>query len=66
MMGDPNTRLIEAARAALLDDGGICYQGDHDDCGDHACCGVVSCEPHADDCWVPRLRAALAAFSEAA
>lgn len=57
--------LLAAAKAAVVDDGGLRYEGDDDDCGSHACCLVVSYKPHAPDCWVPRLRAAIEAAEKA-
>jgi hypothetical protein len=54
--------LLAAAKLALESDGGLRYEDDDDDCGSHACCLVRSYKPHKPDCWVPRLRDAIAAF----
>lgn len=58
--------LIAAAKLALADDGGLRYEGEDDDCGSHACCLVAGYKDHAVDCWVPRLRAAVASLEAAA
>lgn len=62
--GVSTNELIAAAEKALEGEGGFRYENDDDDCGSHACCLVASYKPHAADCWVPRLRAAVAAAKE--
>jgi hypothetical protein len=54
------TELIRAAKDALESDGGYRYEDADDEIGAHACCHQISYKSHADDCWVPRLRAAVA------
>ena len=52
--------LVAAARAAEQADGGIRYEHEEDDIGRRACCYVLSYKDHEPDCYVTKLRAALA------
>jgi hypothetical protein len=52
--------LIEAAKSAVESDGGTRYEDADDEVGTRACCYEVSYAPHEPDCWVNKLRAALA------
>lgn len=56
--------LVRAARKAVEANGGIRYLHEEDEAGEHACCGTDSYRPHADDCWVPLLGAALVPFGD--
>lgn len=49
--------LIDAAKEVEPRD---CYHGDDDEVGTFGCCGEVTYRSHAPDCWLTRLRAAVA------
>ena len=53
--------LLESLKLALEDGCSTVYAHEYDDCGERGCCGVLSFKPHADDCWVTKGLAAIAA-----
>lgn len=55
--------LVAAARAAEQADGGLRYEHEEDEIGSRACCHVLSYKDHEPDCYVMKLRAALAPFT---
>lgn len=52
--------LIEAAKSVEPRD---CFMDEHDEVGTFGCCGEVTYHPHAADCWLSRLNAAIARVS---
>lgn len=61
---DPLQELLAAAKEAVESEGGLRYEDNEDDVGSRACCYVLSYRPHREDCWVPRLQAALNRMKE--
>ncbi len=51
--------LLEALKKAEENGCSTVYANEYDECGAKGCCGVVSYNPHADDCWVTTARAVI-------